>query len=734
MLQESFERFFATESSASRVRSAEPSGFDKDLWQKLLELGAPSLRVAADRGGGGLGAFEATLLMQEAGRRIAAAPLAEAIVALRLLSVLEGQAAQTWLARALQGEVVVTLALHELRPGEPQIVPGAAAADGLLDLHGEDVCLAELRSSAGIRNLGDAPLQAIRLEDCKTTVLVARGQAARAEYLSAIEEWKLLNAAALVGLAREALAQAARYAAERSQFDQPIGAYQAISHPLADAIIEADGAELLLWRTLRAIADNEIDAGAKISLSYWWAARTASNAVARALHTFGGYGLTLEYDIQLYHRRAKGWALAFGDPSDELERAGRRMWGGEAVALPDVGVVEIDFDLGEEAAALAEETRAFFEATLTPALREKAHFSFEGLDWGVNKKLGAARLLHPDWPEQWGGRDASHYATVASGAVWEEFLWGAHARGVNAMVGRIVMMFGAPELQRDVLARIAGGEIITSLGYSEPGSGSDVFAAKTRAVRDGEDWVINGQKMFTSGADLASYVLLLTRTDPDAPKHRGLTLFLVPLDAPGVEIHPIHTFQDERTNVTFYSNVRVCDGLRIGEVHQGVRVMSAALAMEQGGGGYFHQQRNMLKEALAWARQGDGARLSRRDVLCRLAQVAAHADISEVLAKRALFTCRREDRRCCVRPRRQGIFDRDLHPGRNRPIGSDRAVLASACEARRRVHRAILQDTQQPRRSMPAPVRCCAAWSQNDGSVCREAEIEVKHDRRSAGD
>src|SRR3546814_5339714 len=127
--------------------------------------------------------------------------------------------------------------------------------------------------------------------------------------------------------------------------------------------------------------------------------------------------------------------------------------------------------------------------------------------------------------------------------------------------------FGNSELQKEVLPRLARGEATCSLGYSEPGSGSDVFAARTRAVRDSEGWLINGQKMFTSGAELASYILLLTRTDPDAPKHKGLTMFLVPTDTPGIEIRPIFTFQDERTNTTFYTDVRLPDHYQIGKAN-----------------------------------------------------------------------------------------------------------------------------------------------------------------------
>lgn len=160
-------------------------------------------------------------------------------------------------------------------------------------------------------------------------------------------------------------------------------------------------------------------------------------------------------------------------------------------------------------------------------------------------------------------------------------------------------------------------------------------------MRDGDDWVINGQKMFTSGAELASYVLLLCRTDPDVPKHKGLTLFLVPLNAPGVEIHPVHTFMDERTNATFYSDVRIPDRYRLGEVNGGVKVMSTALSMEQGGSHYHHQMRKMVAAVAEWAREEERDRkplIEHPDTLARLARVHAHSAMSEALCARVLGT------------------------------------------------------------------------------------------------
>jgi alkylation response protein AidB-like acyl-CoA dehydrogenase len=168
-----------------------------------------------------------------------------------------------------------------------------------------------------------------------------------------------------------------------------------------------------------------------------------------------------------------------------------------------------------------------------------------------------------------------------------------------------------------------------------------VFAARTRAVRDGDKWIINGQKMFTSGAELASYVMLITRTDPDVPKHKGITLFLVPLDSPGVEIHPVHTFMDERTNATFYADVVVPDKYRLGAVNEGARVMAAALTMEQSGGYYHLSIREMLEIVIGWAReqQRDGRPLLEDSmVLARLAQAHAEANIAETMSGRVLWT------------------------------------------------------------------------------------------------
>ena len=168
------------------------------------------------------------------------------------------------------------------------------------------------------------------------------------------------------------------------------------------------------------------------------------------------------------------------------------------------------------------------------------------------------------------------------------------------MVANVIRHMGTEEQKRLILPQALAGEIIIVLGFTEPEAGSDVAAAQTRAVRDGDEWVINGQKMFTTNAQEADYVFLLTRTNVEVAKHKGLTTFLVPLHQPGVEIQPVSTVSGERTNLTFYSDVRVDDALRIGEIDGGWEVMTVGLTFErslpQGG-----DSRRLLRAMERWA-------------------------------------------------------------------------------------------------------------------------------------
>ena len=645
MMRDMFARFLDENSSILRVRAAEKSeqgqtGFDAALWAGLGELGALSIRVPEESGGLGLGIFDAAVLMEEAGRTLASGPLAETLVATRLLAQLGGEHAADLLARALTGEAVVTLALHDVAAQPLQWVSGGLVAEAVVARKGADVVLVSVPADARIAedNLASTPLAEIDFDALPFTVL-ATGDEALGTFAAGVEEWKLLISAALAGLSRESLKLAAAYASERKQFGQFIGQFQGISHPLADLLTDVDGGKFLVWKAIRDIADGATEAGATISLATWWSVDAAARTVAQALHTFGGYGLTTEYDIYLFNLRAKAWPLVLGDPARLLEEAGRRMYAGEVASLPDAGVVTIEFDLGDEAHDIVKEIDDFMAKNMTPEILAQTHYSWEGHIPSFHKKLAEAKLLYLGLPKEMGGRGLGPYARTAALEAYERHDWNNPVQNVAAMVALIIYRYGTDELKNDVLPKILSGDAICSLGYSEPGAGSDVFAAQCKATPDGNGWRIDGTKMFTSGANLTDYVLMLTRTNTEVAKHKGLTMFVVPLKTEGVTVQPVYTFQDERTNITFYDGVKIPDSWRLGEVDGGVKTMSASLELEHGGG-FGKVQRKMLNAAEQLCKEivyKGRSLIEDGSAQQRLARTAANIMVTDMLSYRAMW-------------------------------------------------------------------------------------------------
>jgi 3-oxocholest-4-en-26-oyl-CoA dehydrogenase alpha subunit len=238
-------------------------------------------------------------------------------------------------------------------------------------------------------------------------------------------------------------------------------------------------------------------------------------------------------------------------------------------------------ELSTEDKEFRDRLRAFLAVHVTDEVRRRDRETGENFDEGVHLALGAEGYLAADWKdESEGGFSALRRR------IWDLEIGRAHTPwfhwGTTAMVARTVQQFGFAEVADEVLPGVLSGHIRLCLGYTEPEGGSDVATCKTRAVQDGRGWVINGSKMFTSNAHNAKYVFLLTNTDPEAPKHKNLTMFLVPLDSPGIEIQPIRTIDGDRTNIVYYSDVRVDDKYRIGDVNGGWAVLRGALDVEHG--------------------------------------------------------------------------------------------------------------------------------------------------------
>jgi alkylation response protein AidB-like acyl-CoA dehydrogenase len=238
-------------------------------------------------------------------------------------------------------------------------------------------------------------------------------------------------------------------------------------------------------------------------------------------------------------------------------------------------------ELCAEDEAFLEQTRTFITKHVTDeVLRSDREFG-ENFDEQVHLALGEAGYLASDWK-----LDSEGGFSPLRRRIFELEIARAHTPwyhwGTTSVVARLVQQFGAPELAGRVVPGVLTGEIRLCLGYTEPDGGSDVATCKTRATRDGDAWIINGSKMFTSNAQNARYVFLLTNTDPQGPKHKNLTMFLVPLDSPGIEIQGIRTLDGDRTNIVYYTDVRVDDLYRIGDVNSGWTVMRSALDSEHG--------------------------------------------------------------------------------------------------------------------------------------------------------
>jgi alkylation response protein AidB-like acyl-CoA dehydrogenase len=320
-LRAAFAEFFDKEATVERVRAAEPLGFDQELWAKLAGTGAVAMGLPEDAGGGGASCLDLVLVAEQYGRRIAPVPFVEAAAAGHVLA----QAAAAGLTAGLaDGGTVATVALSPAQGGRLRLVPAGAVAEIVVALDGDR--LIALRRPPGVRphvepspNFGSSPLADWPLDDGEVTVL-ASGPTAVQLYRDGVSLWQLLMAAALGGLRSAALELGVSYVKARKAFGVIIGSFQAIQHRLADVVVAGDGAQLLVYEAAWARDAGQPEAAALASMAFLFGADCAFRTARECLQFHGGYGFTLEYDIQLYFRRAKAWPLALGDPKREYQR------------------------------------------------------------------------------------------------------------------------------------------------------------------------------------------------------------------------------------------------------------------------------------------------------------------------------------------------------------------------------------------------------------------------------
>jgi len=295
----------------------------------------------------------------------------------------------------------------------------------------------------------------------------------------------------------------------------------------------------------------------------------------------------------------------------------------------------MDFSVVDDLAEHREAARVWAEANVDPAWAKEQHESGTHQTAGLHRLLARDGLLGAGWPPEYGGTDVDPgfaHAVMdelrSLGLMWDGW-------STTVMVINTISHVGSEEQKRTIIPAALRGELLISLGYSEPDSGSDVAAASTRAVRDGEEWVIDGQKMFTSTAQVCSHVFVLTRTNAEVPKHKGLTLFLVPTAAAGFDLQPIYTLGGQQTNATFYSGVRVPDSARIGGVDAGWSVMHVALTFERAGD--RRAGVTLARKVADWVRRSGGEYgIDMDDAVTRerLARIAIDEEVAGLLGMR----------------------------------------------------------------------------------------------------
>lgn len=660
-LGEALDQLLGALSGPEQVREAETTnGFSPELYAQLSEMGIWAMGLPEAAGGMDAALADLAVAARSCGAHAAAVPVVDAFVAGRLLAAIAPD--DPHLESIAQGTTLAVFAPRTVDGDTATVVPGGAVADRVIALVGDELVIVDGpgRDGTAIANTAHAPLADVAVgADAPGRLVLASGDAARAAYTVAQDEWRALSAMWLCGLARAALDLGVTYATERKQFGVPIGSFQAVAHPLADIACSLDGADLLAAKAIWALDENEAIAARFASSAFSFAGATAEQATKVALHVHGGYGFMDEYDIQLLFRRAKATRLLLGDPRRELQVLADRIVpvaDGHPVDLAATTVPQVtpsadlgsdrvrrgpDFRLGADVEAFRDEVAGFLAEHVTDDVIETAHETGTIHDWGLHRAMAAQGWISAGWPAEYGGGGRS---PLEMNVLSEQmYLSGAPVDGIGvaSLVAHTILLEGTEWQKTTIIPEILSGDKICALGYSEPESGSDVAAAATKAVRDGDTWTVNGSKMFTTLAHEASYVFLLTRTNTTVAKHKGLTMFIVPIDTPGITMSPVHTMGGERTNITYYDDVQVDDRYRVGDIDGGWGVMMTALVFERNSAWYGEAVR-LLDHAVAWAAATpgiDGTATMLADPLVRerLANAAIGNEVANLLGWRAAW-------------------------------------------------------------------------------------------------
>lgn len=603
----------------------------RGVWNALCELGAASFGTGT--GNGGLA--EAAVVLDELGR---AACLAPALSAAAYQLAIAPHTDEALGARMATGAAVAVLALDGLTglPGA-EVVDGALT--GVIDLLeaveiGTDllVPLPE-RGELAVVDLHGVTTEQVRAMGAPGLSRVTLDGAAYRAIPLPDEAWPSLLAIARVGLAARSHGATARtfelataYVTQRHQFGRPVGAFQAVQHKLANSLVALSGCAALVHQA--AVDADRGQPGARLTAAAAFAfAVTALRRVAlENHHTFGAIGYAEEHEAPRHFKRVHVDSTRLGGArAAEEELAAHYLDGGGLV--PDI-------DLGELGNAFRDEVEAWLQTHWTPdeqarSARRRSEFGHD-YDHDFARLLGGTGWIGLSWPAEFGGQERSPRESLAFLQVMERY---DAPRTGSPVHSAMIMAHGTPEQQQRFLPEILSGDALHGISYSEPDSGSDLASLRTRARREHDEYVIDGQKIWTT-TYFGEYLLVAARTDPDAgDKHAGISVFMVPSDAPGITKQIIATMYDGSFANIFFDGVRVPVDARLGVENDGWHVLTSALGTERGvvGGGQVVLALVRLFELLCEELRARPRRASDPVVRQRIGALAAELEVARQL-------------------------------------------------------------------------------------------------------
>ncbi len=549
------------------------SSHPADAWKAAAEQGWLGLAIAEEHGGSGFGIPELAIVLEAQGRELSPGPFLPTVAASLVIDrcasdsvraqLLPGLADGTTVgALGLSGSVVVGSDL--VVTGESPAVLGAPDADVLVLAAGEDVVVVDANAD-GVsintlepldtsRSIGAVALRGVTVADDR----VLRGAARNARTVL-----RILASAEAVGVSWASLEMAVEYAKVREQFGRTIGTFQAVKHHAANMLVDAEQTTAATWDAARA---EDLD-------SAWFPASVAASHAIRAqvfnaqnnIQLHGGIGFTWEHDAHLYLRRARTLAALMGDGADPLLDVVEGRRSGQAHGASFTLPPEAD-EYRRQAAEALEKVRSL------PQDKQRDFLVDSG-------------YLVPHWPEPW-GRAADVLEQLV---IEEEFADVERAdMGITGWVALTIAQAGTDDQRERWVEPVLRGQVMWCQLFSEPGAGSDAAAVRTAAKKVGGGWKVTGQKVWTSLAQHCQWGLATVRTDPDAPKHAGVTMMAIDMKAPGVKVNPLRGMTgDAHFNEVFFDDVFVPDEDVVGDVNKGWLVARATLGNERisiGGG------------------------------------------------------------------------------------------------------------------------------------------------------